>query len=132
MAIATVSPTKERTGVVTFKGNPLTLRQGDDYLAFGSMSYYWRGLEGKDSSPDYNTVMTVTRKGIVNLKRFTPLCEWWERGDRTPKRVKPMTRTVSDWYELEHQETIRGEDGEPMMIDPMTGTLERVRDLWPH
>src|SRR3989338_5519285 len=25
MAIATVSPTKERTGVVTFKGNPLTL-----------------------------------------------------------------------------------------------------------
>ena len=115
------------------KGNPLTLKVGKDFLAFGSMDHYWQSLEGNNVPIEDNTVMRVTPNGIASIKKFKPASEWWEQRTRTIAK-RDCGSEMDEWerlYRQDHQEAFVDSDGEARMIDPETGSLERVRDLWP-
>lgn len=61
--------------------NPLSLQRGKDYLAFGSMLYYWNGLNGKDEYVADDTWMKISPEGEIK-KSFAPPARKWDDKNR--------------------------------------------------
>lgn len=115
------------------KSNPLVLKKGKDFLAFGSMRYYWDSLEGNIVPVDDNSVMLIGREGIKSIRPFKPKRDFWQRTRTIPikKQYHDIDR-INRYYAESHQESWWNNDGEEMIVDPATGSIEKLRDMWPH
>lgn len=138
--LAYLSRADTRSFYLARKGNPLMIKKGRDFTAFGSLSHYWAGLEGREDEVEDNTVSHIFQNKITR-KRFKPCDNFYswtprqtrQRGDsplelswdRSQKRWAEMDVDAEDRY-------YQGRDGVERVIDPETGMLERKRDIWPH
>ena len=97
--------------------NPLTIRRGKDYIAFGSMPHYWNTLDGVDSEPANDTRMMFTARGYT-VERF--------KNGPQYTFSKPETRAG-------YCATRMGWNGpqRTLYYDSDTGTYETRRKIWP-
>lgn len=114
------------------KGNPLVMRKGKGYLAFGSMKSYWDQLQGNDIPIDDNRLMLIGPNGVKWVKPFKPAQEFWQTTRTIPvrKAYHDIDR-INRFYSQQHQEFWYNDNGEEMFIDPDTGVVEKARDIWP-